>query len=318
ISLYFVFSVANQMLPKHLDELIANLLQWKTDKRINVPEIDIFKLLQSARGVLIGEPMLLEVDAPINVVGDLHGQFSDMLRYFDNTGYPPKTSYLFLGDYVDRGKYSVETLTLLLAYKVKFPYSMFLLRGNHESASINQVYGFYDECKRRFTVRLWRCFVDTYNCMPVAAIISDRIFCCHGGLSPNLHEMDDIRNLPRPCEIQSNGLMCDLLWADPDPQINGWAKNTRGVSFTFGPDIVLQFLARFKFDIVCRAHQVVEDGYEFFAKRQLITIFSAVNYCGEYDNAGGMMCVDEYLNISMVVLKPKKVNVADLKLTAII
>ncbi|KAH8370171.1 hypothetical protein KR093_002476, partial [Drosophila rubida] len=312
------FLLQIQMLPKHLDELIENLLQWKIDKRINVPEIDIFKLLQSARGVLIGEPMLLEVDAPINVLGDLHGQFSDMLRYFDNAGYPPKTSYLFLGDYVDRGKYSVETLTLLLAYKVKFPYSLFLLRGNHEAASINQVYGFYDECKRRFTVRLWRCFVDCYNCMPVAAIISDRIFCCHGGLSPSLHEMDDIRNLPRPCDVASSGLLCDLLWADPDTQINGWAKNSRGVSFTFGADIVMQFLARFKFDIVCRAHQVVEDGYEFFAKRQLITLFSAVNYCDEYDNAGGMMCVDEYLNISMIVLKPRKLGPSEAKLAAII
>ncbi|XP_030568679.1 serine/threonine-protein phosphatase PP1-like [Drosophila novamexicana] len=305
------------LLPKHLDDLIDTLLAWKFDKRINVPEVDIFKLLQIARGVLIEEPMLLEIEAPINVLGDIHGQYGDMLRYFDSAGHPPKASYLFLGDYVDRGKHSVETLTLLLAYKVKFPFSMFLLRGNHESASINQVYGFFDECKRRFTVRLWRCFVDTYNCMPVAAIIGSRIFCCHGGLSPLLHDFNDIRSLSRPCEIKTNGLLCDLLWADPDPAVVGWAKNSRGVSFTFGADIVIQFISRFNLDLVCRAHQVVEDGYEFFAKRQLITIFSAVNYCGEYDNAGAMMCVDELLNITLVVMKPKK-REGEVKFTALV
>ncbi|EDW00877.1 serine/threonine-protein phosphatase PP1 [Drosophila grimshawi] len=292
------------MLEKHLDDMISALLAWKSDKRITVPEVDIFKLLYEARNILKDDPMLLEVDAPVNVVGDIHGQFGDMLRYFDSTGYPPKANYLFLGDYVDRGKYSVETLTLLLAYKVKFPECIYLLRGNHESANINQMYGFFDECKRRFTVRLWRCFVDTYSCMPVAAIIGGRIFCCHGGLSPLLHEMDEIRNLPRPCDIKSNGLLCDLLWSDPDPAVTRWAKNSRGVSFTFGTEIVQQFITRFKFDMICRAHQVVEDGYEFFAKRQLITIFSAVNYCGEYDNAGAMMCVDKLLTISLVIIKP--------------
>ncbi|EDW74905.2 uncharacterized protein Dwil_GK15650 [Drosophila willistoni] len=293
------------MLPKQLDEMIASLLNWKSDKHFGVPEVDLYALLTNARIVLLSEPMLLEISAPINVLGDLHGQYSDLLRYFETAGHPPAKSYLLLGDYVDRGKHSVETLTLLLAYKVKYPEYVYLLRGNHESASINQFYGFYDECKRRFTVRLWKHFVDTYNCMPVAAIIDSKIFCCHGGLSPMLHELSDIRKISRPVEVKSNGLLCDLLWSDPDPTANGWGKNSRGVSFTFGVDIVVQFLARFKFDLICRAHQVVEDGYEFFAKRQLITVFSAVNYCGEYDNAGAMMCVDDALNITLIVMKPR-------------
>lgn len=257
--------------------------------------------------------MLLELDVPINVLGDIHGQYDDLLRYFENYGHPPHKSYLFLGDYVDRGKYSVETLSLLLAYKVKFPLSIHLLRGNHESSSINQLYGFYDECKRRYTIRLWKRFVDTYSYMPVAAIIKNRIFCCHGGLSPVLYEMNNIRNLKRPCEVKNSGLLCDLLWSDPDPEVTGWAKNTRGVSFVFGSDVVNLFIKRFDLDLICRAHQVVEDGYEFFAKRQLVTIFSAVNYCGEYDNAGAMMCVDAELTITMLVQKPKSSS----KLTAV-
>ncbi|XP_030375724.1 serine/threonine-protein phosphatase PP1-like [Scaptodrosophila lebanonensis] len=302
------------MLDSQLEELINKLKIWKHTHKHHemIPEMDMYALLELARDALLAEPMLLDVHAPVNVIGDIHGQFADLLRYFHMSGFPPTKNYLFLGDYVDRGKYGVETLTFLLALRVRFPKNVFLLRGNHESASINQHYGFYDECKRRFTVRLWKAFVDCYNCLPVAAIIGKRIFCCHGGLSPVLYDMEDIRQLKRPTEVKSSGLMCDLLWSDPDAAVTGWAHSERGVSFKFGPDVVQHFLHRHSLDLVCRAHQVVEDGYEFFAKRQLVTVFSAVNYCGEYDNAGAMMSVDEALNISLVVMKPhKRVKVSE-------
>ncbi|KAJ6964356.1 serine/threonine-protein phosphatase PP1 isozyme 2-like [Populus alba x Populus x berolinensis] len=235
---------------------------------------------------------------------DIHGQYSDLLRLFEYGGFPPSANYLFLGDYVDRGKQSLETICLLLAYKIKYPENFFLLRGNHESASINRIYGFYDECKRRFNVKLWKTFTDCFNCLPVAALIDDKILCMHGGLSPELTNMDQIRNLPRPTDVPDSGLLCDLLWSDPDRDIKGWGMNDRGVSYTFGPDKVAEFLMRNDMDLVCRAHQVVEDGYEFFAERQLVTIFSAPNYCGEFDNAGAMMSVDETLMCSFQILKP--------------
>lgn len=254
----------------------------------------------------MSQPMLLELSAPVKICGDIHGQFTDLLRLFDYGGYPPASNYLFLGDYVDRGKQSIETMCLLLAYKIKYPENFFLLRGNHESAGINRIYGFYDECKRRYTIKLWRTFVDCYSCMPVSAIVDEKIFCCHGGLSPDLLNMNQIGQLARPCDVPDKGLLCDLLWSDPDPKIMGWSDNDRGVSVTFGADIVGKFVHRHKFDLICRAHQVVEDGYEFFAKRQLITIFSAPNYCGEFDNAGAMMSVDETLMCSFYVLKPSK------------
>ncbi|XP_030375532.1 serine/threonine-protein phosphatase PP1-like [Scaptodrosophila lebanonensis] len=301
------------MLVTQIEDMINKLRLWKQNKPYDmIPEMDMFALLDLAREALMNEPMLLEVNAPVNVVGDIHGQFGDLLRYFQMSGYPPNKSFLFLGDYVDRGPNGVETMTFLLALRVRYPQNVFLLRGNHESASINQHYGFYDECKRRFTVRLWKAFVDCYNCLPVAALIDGKIFCCHGGLSPVLYEMEDIRKLKRPAEVRGAGLLCDLLWSDPDGAITGWAHSDRGVSFKFGPDIVQNFLSRHSLDLVCRAHQVAEDGYEFFAKRQLITVFSAVNYCGEYDNAGAMMSVDKSLNISLVVIKPhKRVRLAD-------
>ena len=259
------------------------------------------------------------------ISGDIHGQYSDLLRLFEYGGFPPKSNYLFLGDYVDRGKQSLETICLLLAYKIKYPENFFLLRGNHECASINRIYGFYDECKRRFNVKLWKAFTDCFNWLPVAALVDDKILCMHGGLSPELNNLDQIRSLPRPTAIPDTGLLCDLLWSDPGKDVKGWGMNDRGVSFTFGADTVSEFLAKHDLDLVCRAHQVnqsllcswvktvfltsilfqvVEDGYEFFADRQLVTVFSAPNYCGEFDNAGAMMSVDENLMCSFQILKP--------------
>ncbi|KAK6645934.1 hypothetical protein PHAVU_L001651 [Phaseolus vulgaris] len=148
------------------------------------------------------------------------------------------------------------------------------------------------ECKRRFNVKLWKVFTECFNCLPVAALIDEKILCMQ------------IKSLPRPSEVPETGLLCDLLWSDPSNDIRGWGENERGVSYTFGVDRVTEFLQKHDFDLICRAHQVVEDGYEFFADRQLVTIFSAPKYCGEFDNAGAMMTVDESLVSSFQILKP--------------
>jgi len=248
--------------------------------------------------------MLLEIGSPINICGDTHGQYHDLIRLFELGGFPPESNYIFLGDYVDRAKQSVETITLLLCYKIKFPETMFLLRGNHECASLNRIYGFYDECKRRYSVKLWRIFADCFNCMPVAALIEDKIFCCHGGLSPELERLVNILDIPRPTDVPDQGLLCDLLWSDPDPFMNGWSNNVRGVSYTFGHDVIEEFLDRHDLDLIVRAHQVVEDGYEFQASRRLVTLFSAPNYCGEFDNAGAIMSITSDLLCSFKILRP--------------
>ncbi|KAH8400945.1 hypothetical protein KR009_001967, partial [Drosophila setifemur] len=289
-----------------MDHIIARLKSLGDGTGTPMSTREIEKVCSQARKIFLSEPTLLCPRAPINVLGDIHGQFENLLRYFSSSGYPPDADYLLLGDYVDRGKQSIETLTLLLALKVKCPQNFYLLRGNHESASLNHFYGFFDECKRRYTVKLWRIFVDCYNCMPLAAVIDNSIFCCHGGLSPHLFDLDQIRNIKRPYEIPDSGMICDILWSDPDMRQIGWGANTRGVSYTFGADVVSAFLQRFKLTLICRGHQVVEDGYEFFAKRQLITIFSAPNYCGEFDNAGAMMCVDSNLLCTFRIQKPTK------------
>ncbi len=251
------------------------------------------------------QPAYLELESPITVCGDTHGQYSDLLKLFEVGGFPPETNYLFLGDYVDRGKQSLETICLLLAFKIKYDENFFLLRGNHECASINRIYGFYDECKRRYNLKIWKVFIDLFNCLPIAANIDDKILLMHGGLSPELTCLDQLKKIIRPTDVPEAGLLCDLLWSDPDSQCNGWGRNERGVSVVFNEKVLEKFLNKTGLDLVCRAHQVVEEGYEFFGNRQLVTVFSAPNYCGEFDNAGAMMVIDENLMCSFRIIKSK-------------
>ncbi|KAK9889299.1 hypothetical protein WA026_004579 [Henosepilachna vigintioctopunctata] len=251
----------------NIDSIIARLLEVRESrpgKNFHLTETELKGLCLKSREISSSQPILLELEAPLQICGYIHGQYYDLLRLFEYGGFPPESNYLFLGDY----------LTM----------NIFLLRGTHECASINRIYGFYDECKRRYNIKLWKTFTNCLNCLPVAAIIDEKIFCCHGGLSPNLQSMEQIRRIMRPTEVPDQGLLSDLL--------------------CFGAEVVSQFSHKHDFDLICRAHQVVEEGYEFFAKRQLFTLFSAPNYCGEFDNAGAMMSVDDTLMCSFQILKP--------------
>ena len=251
----------------------------------------------------MSQPIFLELESPITVCGDIHGQYPDLLKLFELGGFPPNTNYIFMGDYVDRGKQSIECICLLLAYKIKYDENFFILRGNHECGSINRIYGFFDECKRRYNVKLWKVFVDFFNCLPIAASIDDKILMVHGGLSPELKNVEQLHKIMRPTDVPDEGLLCDILWSDPDDNTKGWGENDRGVSCTFNETVLKNFLEKNDLDLLCRAHQVVEDGYEFFGNRQLVTVFSAPNYCGEFDNSGAIMDVDEELTCSFKVIK---------------
>eukprot|EP00413_Alexandrium_margalefii_P025209 CAMPEP_0204568872 /NCGR_PEP_ID=MMETSP0661-20131031/37424_1 /ASSEMBLY_ACC=CAM_ASM_000606 /TAXON_ID=109239 /ORGANISM="Alexandrium margalefi, Strain AMGDE01CS-322" /LENGTH=333 /DNA_ID=CAMNT_0051576925 /DNA_START=125 /DNA_END=1126 /DNA_ORIENTATION=+ len=291
-----------------LEKLLAVRKRHPSGQFVQLSPETVGLLCGRAREIFSEQPMLLEVEAPMNLCGDVHGQFHDLLRIFEHGGFPPAANYLFLGDYVDRGKRSLETICMLFAYKIKYPENFFLLRGNHESPSICRIYGFYDECKQRYSVKLWKTFCDVFNTLPVCAVVDDKVICMHGGLSQDMMGPDsDVRRMvsviPRPADIPDAGFLCDLLWSDPD-EVMGFAANARGVSVSFGADVVRAFLQKEDMDLVVRAHQVVEDGYEFFADRQLVTIFSAPNYCGEFDNAAAVLTIDENLMCSFQVLKP--------------
>ncbi|TFK30424.1 phospho protein phosphatase PPZ [Coprinopsis marcescibilis] len=291
-----------------VDDMIQRLLDvgytGKVSKSLCLKNAEITAICQTAREVLLSQPTLIELSPPVKIVGDVHGQYSDLIRLFEMCGFPPAANYLFLGDYVDRGKQSLETILLLLCYKIKYPENFFLLRGNHECANVTRVYGFYDECKRRCNIKTWKTFIDVFNCLPIAAIVASKIFCVHGGLSPSLHAMEDIKRIQRPTDVPDYGLLNDLLWSDPSDTAMDWEDNERGVSYCFGKAVINEFLVRYDMDLICRAHMVVEDGYEFWNDRTLVTVFSAPNYCGEFDNYGACMSVSEDLLCAFELLKP--------------
>ena len=294
----------NQIDVDNILERLLSVRRNKPGKTVDLKEEAIKYLIDKSMIIFKEQKMLIELEAPLRVCGDIHGQYYDLLRIFEHCGFPGEFNYLFLGDYVDRGKQSLETICLLLAYKIKYPLKVHLLRGNHESSVTNRIYGFYDECKRRYNVRLWRNFTELFNYLPVAALIDEKILCMHGGLSPDLRNLSSISEISRPTEIPDSGLLCDLLWSDPDKEVLDFDENDRGVSVVFGEKIVQEFNRKNDLDLIIRAHQVVDDGYEFFAQRQLITIFSAPNYCGEFDNSAGIMIIDDALTCSLKVLRP--------------
>ncbi|KAH9577161.1 Serine-threonine protein phosphatase [Trypanosoma melophagium] len=288
-----------------VQSLIERLLTVKgssMQRQILIREEDIRNVLNAVRDVFMSQPMLLEIKPPVRICGDTHGQYYDLLRIFEKCGFPPYSNYLFLGDYVDRGKHSVETITLLFCYKIVYPENFFLLRGNHECASINKMYGFFDDVKRRYNIKLFKAFTDVFNTMPVCCVVGEKIICMHGGLSPDLTSLAAVNEIERPCDVPDKGILCDLLWADPEDEVKGFLESDRGVSYLFGEDIVGDFLDMVDMDLVVRAHQVMERGYGFFASRQLVTIFSAPNYCGEFDNDAAVMNIDEKLQCSFLII----------------
>lgn len=210
------------------------------------------------------------MSGPVKIVSDIHGQYKDLLRFLDLARHPPYSNYLFLGDYVDRGKQSIESICLLFAYKIKYPETVFLLRGNHECENITKIYGFYEECQKRYSIGLWKKFVTAFNMLPVAALIEDRILCMHGGLSKDMAALDQIKNITRPAKIPETGILCDLLWSDPSPLSSSelfnlkkdeWGDNDRGVSYIFSENVVKRTVEKHDIDLIVRGHQVMEEGY---------------------------------------------------------
>ena len=171
---------------------------------------------------------------------------------------------------------------------------------------MNQLYGFYEECIRRYSPSLYFHFNDCFMCLPICALIGGRILCMHGGLSPHLTSLSDLAMIQRPCDIPDEGLVCDLLWSDPkQDQEEKWSPNERGISYTFSEDVVKDFVEKFNLDLICRAHQVMDEGYRFFADQRLLTLFSAPNYGGELDNHGALLNVDADMVCSIFVLEPR-------------
>jgi serine/threonine-protein phosphatase 4 catalytic subunit len=207
-------------------------------------------------------------------------------------------------DFVDRGFNSVETFLLLLALKVRYPDRITLIRGNHESRQITQVYGFYDECMRKYgSINVWRYCTEVFDYLALAALIDNKIFCVHGGLSPSVGSIDEIRNIDRKQEVPHDGAMCDLLWSDPDAEIRGYGLSPRGAGYLFGADVVENFNRINNIDLIARAHQLVMEGYKSMFDDTLVTVWSAPNYCYRCGNVAAILELDEHLNKSYKIFE---------------
>ena len=305
-----------ELAEKEIEEIfdrISRLKEKLIDSRkgefctnVKLSEREVFTVIDKVYPILESEESMLELEPPIYICGDIHGQFYDLLRVFDILKYPPESKFLFLGDYVDRGKKSLECILLLLCLKIKYPSKIFLLRGNHESENINRSYGFYDECKRKISVKIYKKFCNLFNILPITALVGEKILCMHGGLAYELKDINILRKIKRPTEIPDAGLLCDLVWSDPDDSLffDFCTNKDRGISVCFSKSAVEDFTENNDLDLICRAHQVVEEGFQFFANMKLITVFTAPNYMGEFDNNGGILKVNENMVCSLHIIKP--------------
>lgn len=267
-----------------------------------ITEEQALYIINKGTELLKQEPNLLEVDAPITVCGDIHGQYYDLMKLFEVGGNPAETRYLFLGDYVDRGYFSIECVLYLWALKIWYPTTLFLLRGNHECRHLTDYFTFKLECKHKYSEKVYDACMESFCALPLAAIMNKQFLCIHGGLSPDLNTLDDLREIDRFREPPTHGLMCDLLWADPLEEFGQEKTNecfvhnhVRGCSYFFSYHAACNFLEKNGLLSIIRAHEAQDAGYRMYRKTKttgfpsVMTIFSAPNYLDVYNNKAAVL-----------------------------
>lgn len=288
------------------DFVMAAIQRFKDQKLIH--KRFVARLLISCKRYFESLPSLLNISIPkqapdgtenveprVTVCGDTHGQFYDVLNIFEMNGYPSATNpYLFNGDFVDRGSFSLEVIVTYLLFKISDPTSIYLLRGNHETKNMNRIYGFEGEVQAKYDDKIFELFLEVFCHLPLTATIEDKVFITHGGLPVEPTSLADIKKIPRGCEPPESGLMSDLLWSDPQP-FAGKAPSKRGVGYSFGPDITQAFLEKNDLKLLVRSHEVKDQGYLVEHEGKCITIFSAPNYCDSMGNKGAFIHFDASL-----------------------
>ncbi|KAJ7648767.1 Metallo-dependent phosphatase-like protein [Mycena polygramma] len=259
-------------------------------------------IIEKATEVLRSEPNMLALEGPVTICGDIHGQYYDLMKLFEIGGNPVDTPYLFLGDYVDRGYFSIECVLYLWALKIWYPTSIFLLRGNHECRHLTDYFTFKLECKHKYSERIYDACTESFCSLPLAAVLNKQFLCIHGGLSPEFNTLDDLRSIDRFREPPTQGLMCDILWSDPAEDF-GTEKTSdsflhnhvRGCSYFFTYQAACNFLERNNLLSIIRAHEAQDSGYRMYRKTKttgfpsVMTIFSAPNYLDVYNNKAAVI-----------------------------
>ncbi|CAB0031866.1 unnamed protein product [Trichogramma brassicae] len=277
-------------------KFMKDLLEWYKDQK-KLHRKYAYKILIDVKALLMTLPSLVDITIgdtdKFTVCGDIHGQYYDLINIFEKNGLPSETNpYLFNGDFVDRGSFSVECVFTLFGFKLLYPNHFFMSRGNHESITMNQIYGFEGEVKAKYTAQMADLFTEVYNWLPLAHCLNNRVMVTHGGLfSRDDVTLDEIRKIDRNRQPPEDGLMCELLWSDPQPQ-DGRAPSKRGIGVQFGPDVTSKFLELNNLEYLVRSHEVKQNGYEIAHDGKCITVFSAPNYCDQIGNKGAFITLN--------------------------
>ena len=273
----------------------------------------VIELCEETISILKKEQIVLRLKSPLNIIGDLHGNFIDLLRIFSSRKPPPRGKYLFLGDFVDRGQFSIETILMLFTLKCTFPDSIFLIRGNHEFFSINSLYGFQKEVECVYgNDHIFRKINEVFTWLPLVAIVNDSYFCVHGGISPLLTDLSQLEKMERPIleysgDDEDSRIICDLLWSDPNDTHKGFSSSPRGIGTYYGYQAVANFLMHNKLKHIFRAHQSVIKGIADHCNAIVTTVFSSsfitptreLHFCG-------IIYIDSKSNVVTFTMAPMR------------
>lgn len=305
---YTTHSIPNKIIlnqtTKHFDpDLIKT--HFKNQGRLTIDQAT--KLLKDAKDYLSKEPNLIKIENKCYIFGDIHGQFYDLINMLSKIDIT-KNKLVFVGDYVDRGAFSTETFFYLLVLKLNYPNNIILLRGNHESKDMTRYFTYLIECEYKYNYSIYELSIEVFYSLPLVCIINNKIFCCHGGIGPDIKKINDINKINRFIEPSSEGILNQLLWSDPHTfyDINNEVKFSnnykRGTAYFYGYKGVCNFLENNNLTTIVRGHEVMEDGYELKKEYHkgipsVITIFSAPNYCDVYNNKGAYIFYDNHFYI---------------------
>ena len=278
-----------------LDSIISKLSTCTKDITVHLSEEEIKFLVEKSKEIFLAQPTVLKLKAPITICGDVRGNINSVKKVFELSGNPKDKNYVFLGNYINRNENSLECLCLLLAYKIKYKDTFNILRGHYDNGQLCHAYGFEEECDAKTTKEIYNQIIALLDCLPLAATLDNKIFLVHGGISPQLENLAQIDAIQRPIVVPNEGLVCDLIWSDPDQDMkDAWAENSRGAGKLFGEKPLNEFLEKNGFTMLCRGHEPIKEGYEYLWDKKLLTIFSDPLFCCK-DGKGAILEVDSTL-----------------------
>jgi protein phosphatase len=273
------------------------------------PPEQILEQISQCRELFAAEPSLLDLHGSFVVVGDIHGNVTDLVRIFERMGYPPDAKYVVIGDFVDRGPNSVEVMLLLFALKLLFKDDIFLVRGNHECDSLCRSFGFKGECEMKLGSAVYTNFIECFAFLPFAARINGKVLCVHGGIGPEVPNLEAIEGLCRPMRSYDSPVSNALVWSDPRAEVTGFTPSDRGLGSFYNSEVLEHFLSAHGLSLLIRGHEFCPDGYDrpFGVDGKCITVFSSSDYCGA-GNSAAVIRVDPMADPVFEVFAPILAN----------